>query len=295
MAAPAADAQPSHIHLSVSVPQTTIESTLEEALPAKFEIDDENSQYGLHFRNLKISRRHFKFEWGNGQFQITAPATARFQIKLGMLTGWEDVTAEIVAGVRIRPSVTSDWKLVANSESILEITKIESIGVPKAADFVAQWLQGECIDPQIDDIESALKESDLVKDLVKQGTKQLAEGIKIGKQWEQVDVQMLNTPLFHSGKGVFTCSSEALAIVQAPKKRKPANSTWKMPALTAKKFPADLPVSGSIDTTPNQNQTTDRWNVNIKVRLNEPAKISGDASMKFKPTDLNALFDQAQN
>jgi hypothetical protein len=68
-----------------------------------------------------------------------------------------------------------------------------------------------------------------------------------------------------------------------------------MPALTAKKFPADLPVSGSIDTTPNQNQTTDRWNVNIKVRLNEPAKISGDASMKFKPTDLNALFDQAQN
>lgn len=295
MAAPAADAQPSHIHLSVSVPQTTIESTLEEALPAKFEIDDENSQYGLHFRNLKVSRRHFKFEWGNGQFQITAPATARFQIKLGMLTGWEDVTAEIVAGVRIRPSVNQDWELVANSESVFKITKIESFGVPKAADFVSSWLRDECLQPQIDEIESALQQSDIIKDLVEQGTRQMAEGIKIGKQWEQVDVQTITTPVFHSGKGVFTCSSEALAIVQTPKQRKPANSTWKMPALTAKKFPADLPVSGSIDTTPNQNQTTDRWNVNIKVRLNEPAKISGDASMKFKPTDLNALFDQAQN
>jgi hypothetical protein len=266
---------------------------LEEAVPAKIESADENKRYGLHLRNLKISRRHFEFEWGNGQFQITAPATARFQTKLGVLTGWEDMTAEIVAGVRIRPSVNQDLGLAANSTSIFKITRIESIGLPKAADFVSSWLRDECIQPQIDEIESALQQSDIIKDLVEQGTKQLAEGIKVGRSWELVDVQMITTPVFHSGKGVFTCSADALAIVQAPKKRKPANSTWKMPTLTAKKLPANLLDAGSFDVIPTPDQSTGQWNVNIKVNLNDPASVSGNASMRFKPIDLDALFDQA--
>jgi hypothetical protein len=294
-AAPAEAAKPSRIHLSISIPQSTIESTLEEAVPAKIESADENKRYGLRLRNLKISRRHFKFEWGNGQFQITAPATARFQIKLGVLTGWEDITAEIVAGVRIRPSVNQDWALAANSTSIFKITQIESIGVPQAADFVSSWLRDECIQPQIDEIESALKQSDIIKDLVEQGTTQLAEGIKVGRNWEQVDVQMITTPVFHSGKGFFTCSSEALASVKTPQKRKPANSTWKTPTLTAKKLPDERLVAGSLDATPNPDQTTDQWDVNIKVNLNEPANVSGNATMRFKPIDIDALFDQASN
>ena len=61
-AAPVAAAKPAHIHLFVSVPQSTIQSTLEEAVPAKIESADEYEQYGVHFRNLKITRRRFKFE-----------------------------------------------------------------------------------------------------------------------------------------------------------------------------------------------------------------------------------------
>ncbi len=294
-AAPAAAAKPSRIHLSISLPQSTIESTLEEAVPAKIESVAENQRYGLHLRKLKISRRHFKFEWGNEQFQITAPATASFQIKLGVLTGWEDTTAEIVVGVRIRPSVNQDWGLAANSTSIFKITRIGSIGVPKAADFVSSWLRDECIQPQIDEIESALQQSDIIKDLAEQGTKQLAEGIKVGRNWEQVDVKMITTPIFHIGKGVFTCSSEALAIVQASKNRKLAYSTWKPPTLTAKKLSEELPFAGSIVTTPRPDQTTDHWDVNINVNLNEPVKVNGEATMRFKPIDIDALFDQPPN
>jgi len=264
-------------------------SQLEDVLPLESVFEDEYAKYGLHFRNLKITRKHLAMAWKNDGLEITTPASAKFQIKAGFISGWVDVTVEMLVGIRLKPLLDSGWTLHPNAEPILTITKIGKIDVPKAGDLVAAWLKSVCIQPQVSDFQDFIEQSNYVKAAMGEATKQMAAGIKIGNKWQQVNVLTYAKPYFLEDHASLIFEVSAKAIVATPTKHHPKAKRWEgLTPLSLSDLDNELPNNGQIDVTLNeQSSQADGPTFDLNLNLKLPIALKGHGKITLNKIEFD--------
>lgn len=291
--APTPEPAPAWITFSISIPKAVVMTQLEAACPIESPLDAEFDQYGIHFRNLKITRQHLKLNCDGDELIISTPATASFEIKAALIPKWEKVTSEMIAGLRITPSLDANWSLHLNAEPLLKITKVENIGTSKLGDLLSNWLKTQLIQPQVSEFEDVVKRSDFVKAAVEEATKQMAGGIKVdGKSpvWVQINVQTLTQPEFTSDQGSFICQTRAKAVVVTTKGKPKAKSWNGMPKLSLNDLEVGLPNNGQITLTfKDQCPQPHSQALDLNLDLTIPAPIKGHGNITLSETNFDKL------
>ena len=291
--ASAPDSKPSWITFSITIPEVALKARLEQVLPAELSFEEEDEKYGIHFRNLKISRKHLVLTWKNGGLEIKTFATASFQFKVGVIPVWEDMTAEMIAGMHLKPTIGKDWKLHMHAEPMLKVTKIGKIGMFNAGNLVAAWLKSNYIQPQVTGFEDFIEQSDFVKTAVEETAQQMADGIKVGGKWEQINVKTFAEPFFSDDRGSLVCQVHAKTIIATPTKHKPKAQKWTgLPPVSSRGLEDELPNMGNITISVNDQlpQTKGQsLNLNLDLDLVHPNQIKGRASIILKKINFDMI------
>jgi len=288
------ESKPSRITFPISIPKSELKAQLEKALPVESAFDEEYEKYGFHFRNLKITREHLDLAWKNNGLEITTHASARFEIKVS-ISGWQEMTAEMITGIRTKPSMDTDWTLHLNAEPILKITRIGKISIPKADDLVAAWLKSEHLEPIVTNVEDTVAQSDFLKTAVEDAAKQMADGIKVDKKspvWVQINVLLFAQPRFSDTPDNLVCRFSAKAVVAATKHKPKVKRLTGLTPLSLSSLDDGLPINGQITVVLNDLATQSRRQiVGLDMDLTLPFELKGRGNITLNKINFDEIED----